>query len=336
MKGTEWPGGYIRIGKGGRKTYMIRRQVAGVRYHVSTRCSTLRAAMKELERFEADPPGYRPGADPDGAIYLDPELAAAFLRDHSGNSRGWRVTQRTLIAWWAEQLAGVDLRRATLRDHILPALEREGVGSRRHRIAVIKRLYAWLRERDRISLAEDPVVGKLKPPSTRVAQLERSKVISRDQYEAARAHMVGIYRDGLDVLAGTGWHLTELERFASGGRIEPYAGPDPEGAGILVVLHKGGVPHRTLVTAPVLEAAERIRARGSFSVSGLHKAVRAACAAAGVPRFSPGQFRHTIATLATEAGYDLQVSRFLGHRSATTTRRHYATLATPPRVPTLL
>src|SRR5690606_5986962 len=238
MHGGEWPGGYIQIGRGGRKIYMIRRQVAGVRYHISTRCSTLRAAMRELERFEMDPVSYRPGGDPDGAIYLDADLAAAFLLDHAHNSRGWRVTQRTILAWWAEQLAGVDLGRATLRDHILPALEREGVGSRRHRIAVIKRLYAWLRERDRITVAEDPVFGKLRAPPARVAQLERSKVISREQYLGARAHMVGIYRDGLDVLAGTGWHLTELERFASGGRIEPYAGPDPEGAGILVVLHK--------------------------------------------------------------------------------------------------
>jgi len=27
------------------------------------------------------------------------------------------------------------------------------------------------------------------------------------------------YRDSLDVLAGTGWHTTELERFAAGGAV---------------------------------------------------------------------------------------------------------------------
>lgn len=333
---TDWPGGYVRKDAKGRRVYVIRRMVAGVRYHVSTRCTTLRAAMRELERFEADPPGYQPGGDPHAAIFLDEELVAGFLLAHGSNSRGWQVTQRSILAWWAEQLAGIDLRRATLRDHILPALDREGVGSRPHRTAIVKRLFAWLRETDRISIAEDPVMRKLKAPPPRVAQLERSKVISREQYEGARAHMMGVYRDGLDLLAGTGWHLTELARFAEGGRIEEYHGPDPEGAGILVVLHKGGAPHRTLVTAPVLEAAKRIRERGRFSISGLHKTLRAACDAAGVARFSPGQFRHTIATLATEQGYDLQVSRFLGHRSATTTRKHYATLATPPRVPTLL
>ena len=228
----------------------------------------------------------------------------------------------------------MDQRRATLRDHIRPALDAEETRLP-HKIAVIKRLYSWLRETDRISNAEDPVMRKLKAPPPRVAQLERPKIISRDQYEAARAHMVGVYRDGMDILAGTGWHLTELERFASGGLIEPYHGPDETAAGILVTIHKGGVPHRTAVSAEVLEAAKRVRARGKISLTQLHKTIRKACEAAGVERFSPGWFRHTIATMATEAGYDLQVSRFLGHRSATTTRRHYATLATPPRVPTL-
>lgn len=334
-RGT-WPGGYTRQDRRGRTVYVIRRSIGGVRYEISTRCTTLRAAMRELERFEADPPGYRPGGDVSNALYLDAELARAFLEAQArkGNSQKWLVDQRTLLAWWAEQLAGLDLRRVSLGAHILPALDADPK-RRAHKVAVIKRFYAWLRETDRISVAEDPVMRKLKAPPPRVAQLERPKIISRDQYEAARAHMVGVYRDGMDILAGTGWHLTELERFASGGLIEPYQGPDESAAGVLVTIHKGGVPHRTAVSAEVLEAAKRVRARGKISLTQLHKAIRRACEAAGVERFSPGWFRHTIATMATEAGYDLQVSRFLGHRSATTTRRHYATLATPPRVPTL-
>lgn len=334
-RGGSWPGGFYRLDAKGRKVYVIRRMVAGVRYEVSTRCTTLRAAMKELERFEADPPAYRPGGDPHGAIYLDAQLVARFLREHAGNSRPWLGRQRSLLAWWSGHLRGVDLRKATLRDHIQPALDSTGGKGIAPRVVVIKRLYSWLRERDEIEAAQDPTLGKLKVPQARVAQATQSKVIPREHYEAARSHLIGAYRDALDLLAGTGWHTTEVERFARGGTIEPYRGPDPEAAAVLQTLHKSGAPHRTAVTQEVAEAARRLREHGGISLSRFHRAVLAACDAAGIPRFRPGWFRHTIATLATEAGYDMQVSRFLGHRSATTTRRHYATLATPPRVPTL-
>lgn len=46
----KWPGGYVRIGKRGR-VYMIAKEISGVRFHRSTRCSTLEAAMVVLERL---------------------------------------------------------------------------------------------------------------------------------------------------------------------------------------------------------------------------------------------------------------------------------------------
>jgi hypothetical protein len=55
-----WPGGYVRKDKRGRPVYLIERGVHGIRYHLSTRCHTLAAAMKQLERFEADPHNYTP------------------------------------------------------------------------------------------------------------------------------------------------------------------------------------------------------------------------------------------------------------------------------------
>ena len=330
-----WPGGYVRTTKAGRKSYVIRKRIGGVLYERATGASSLRAAMKQLEIFEADPASYRPGGAKEQPLHLDVQLATEYLRACAakGNSDRFIRQKQTHLAWWSQKLRGVDLRRATLRDHILPALD--GVPQRNVRIAVIKHLYSWLRTKDRIALAEDPCVGKLRADPPRPAQHERSKVIPREHYEAARRHMVGPYRDAVDLLAGTGWHVAEVIRFAEGGEIADYTGPDPDGAAVLTVRHKSGAMHRTVVTQAVAEAATRLRARGRLSEYMIHRTVRRACAAAGVPPFRAGWFRHTIATMAWEAGMADRAPAFLGHRSSTTTRKFYATRAIPPRVPTL-
>src|SRR5205814_9765688 len=70
--------------------------------------------------------------------------------------------------------------------------------------------------------------------------------------------------------------------------------------------------------------------REGFSIAWYHRAVLAACKAAGIPSFGPGRMRHSVATWAVNAGADLAtVSTFLGHRSSRTTKRFYATHATP-------
>ena len=328
-----WAGGYWREDSRGRRTYYIRRAIDGVRYDVSTRCRTERAAHAELERFEKDPEAYRGGGQLADRVVLDEDLARDFLRDHADNSPEWLARQRATLAWWTAQLGDLDLRKVSLRGHLRPALD--AAGGQASRIAVIKRLYSWLRERDLIETHEDPTLGKLKMPQARAAQVERSKVIAAEHYEAARSHLITTYRDILDLLAGTGWHLTEAHRFAAGGAVLPYVGSQAGVAAVLEVLHKNGSPHRTAVSEAVADAARRVRAAGSFSKSRFHRSVVSACRAAGVPPFRPGWFRHTVATIATEAGEENLVPGFLGHRSATTTRRHYNVHATPPKVRTL-
>lgn len=323
-----WPGGYIRRDAKGRAIYVLRRSMGGQRYEVSTECSTLRAAMKELERFEGDPAGYRSGGTSAGAIYLDEDLSARFLAAHAKNSVRWQRQQQLFLAWWAGQLRGVDLRHATLHRHILPAVD--GTTSAPRRKIIIKRLYSWMREKDMISAAEDPCLGKLKVERGVPAQLDRSKVIPVASYEAARLHLDGHLRDALDLLAGTGWHVTEAVRFAEGGTIEKHGD-----ATVLMVRHKSGAPHRTLVSDEVAAAARRLRAHGELSDSQLGKALKEAVEKAGVEPFFPSWFRHTVATMATDAGQEALVPGFLGHRSADTTRRFYAVRVTPPKVKTL-
>lgn len=313
----------------GRGTYWIRRSIGGARYEISTGCTTLRAAVRELERFETDPPGYRPGGDVVNAIVLDEKLVGEFLADHAANSVRWLRQQQLLLGWWSGRLKGVDLRKATLAANILPALRGQKWIPKKQ--VMIKRLYSWLRETDRIEASEDPTLGKIKVAPSKPAQVGGpSKVIPALHYEKARLHMVGHYRDALDILAGTGWHVSEAMRFAEGGVIE-----ERDGETVLMVLHKSGAPHRTLVSPEVAEAAKRLRKHGSLSDSQLAKVVRKACDAAGVPRFRAGWFRHTVATIATDAGQEALVPGFLGHRSASTTRRFYAVRVTPPKIKTL-
>ncbi|TMA26197.1 MAG: hypothetical protein E6J78_14950 [Deltaproteobacteria bacterium] len=334
----KWDGGYIRKDKRGRKVYYIRKAIGDRHYDVSTRATSESAAHDQLKRFQANPESYDPRGDvrPD-PIWLDKKLSEEFLtysREEKKNSRGWVAEQRALLADWAEDLRGVDLRRASLRDHILPALK--NVTSRSHRIEVLKVFYSWLRtvKRD-LTLNEDPTAGgALKVPQADPSQRRvANKAVSRQHVELAREHLVGGWRDALDLQMETGWHVSEVARFAREGEIEPPAPSQRElgVAGVLIVPHKSGAHHRTAVSAKTLEVAQRLRERCGLSIAWYMRAVKSACKAAGLKKpFGPGQLRHSVATWAVNAGFDLpMVASFLGHRSASTTRKFYATHATP-------
>jgi len=275
-----WEGGFIRHDSRGRKVYVIRRMINGRSYKVSTRATTLRAAMEQLKRFETDPEHYNPaGSIHEQPIYLDVPLAAEFLacsRDVDKNSPTWGEKQQGYLAWWADQLKGRDLRKLTLLDDILPA--REGVKARGHRIAVLKRVYSWLRKvKHVLSVAEDPTFGRLTVPQARPEQWKRDKVIPREHYLLAHEHLAPHWRDGMDVQASTGWHVSELVRFAKMGSVEPYRGEAEGIAGVLVCPQtKSGEPLRTAVSVEVLEAGKRLLERGSFSFEKYTLAIKGA------------------------------------------------------------
>jgi len=347
VKVEGWTGGRAWRDADGKLTFHIRRKVGKKTYAVSTGCTQLAAALQHLTRFEADPEGYRPAGEAGNEpITLTAEMVEEFLRwqlSEKGNSASWIAAQRHLFAWWAEKLGGVNLRRVDLRADILDALE--GVAGRAKRIEVIKSLFGWLRKVKRlVKPHQDPTFGGvLTVPPPKPAQWSRSKVIPRDHYLLAREHLVGAWRDALDVLAGTGWHITEVIRFANAGELEPLpkvTRVETGAVGVLLCpLHKSGAPHRTAVGAEVLEAAKRLRERGwpSDSKFPFYQAVESACRAAGIAPFSPGRFRHSVASWAIESGAaPAAVAAFLGHKSPATTKRFYAVHAVAPKVPTLL
>jgi hypothetical protein len=348
----KWDGGRKWVDADGKvAAFYIRRRVGGVLREVRLPATTERAAHQHLARFEADPAGFDPGSFvPKAALLLDAELVAEHLAfsESQGNSVGWRRKQKNLLAWWADRLDGIDLRKVRLADHVLPALKRKDATARHHRVAIIKGLYTWLRtEVHRITTAEDPVYGTLKVPQLAAAQLSRSKVVPRDHVLLVAEGLTSPWREALLLQAATGWHTTEVQRFAVDGSIEPLPRHvEQEGvAGVVVTpMRKSGEPQRTRVGAEGLAAAKKLRAHGAFSREWYDRAVRAACLAVkrpdgevGIPVFTPGRLRHSVATWAIEAGSDpAVVAAFLGHRSPRTTTRFYATHATPTKVPTLV
>jgi len=346
-----WDGGRKWIDADGKvAAFYIRRRIGGRRFEVRTPATTERAAFEQLKRFEADPERYDPAGDaPREGLFLTEELVTEFLAYSAaeGNSAPWRRKQKNLLAWWGERLEGIDLRRASLHDHVLPALKRKDATAKHHRVAVLKGLFTWLRtEAHRVTTAEDPVFGQLKVPQARAAQLTKSKIVPRDHVLLVIEHLTAPWRDALHLQAGTGWHTTEIQRFAAEGSIEPlpkHAAQEGVAGIVVCPMRKSGEPQRTRVGPEVLEAAKRLRAHGAISREWYDRAVKAACAAVkrpdgevGIPAFTPGHLRHSVATWAIEAGADpAVVASFLGHRSPRTTRKFYATHSAPTKVPTL-
>lgn len=347
-KWMKWEGGRYWLTADGRRSYYIRRRIDGHLFQVKTGATSERAAFAQLERFLANPGVYDPkGEEQLAPIFLDEELAKDFLtwsklpkkEGGAGNTLRWVTQQRLYLAAWAEHLKGVNLRKASLRDDIEPALK--GSTCRPQRIAVIKRLYSWLRKVDRrLSAAEDPTLNTLSVPQYEPAQHTKSKARTRAEIDAVRAHLSSRWRDVLDFLASTGAHTSEAERFAVLGTIEDLpAGMKRAGvAGVVTIPKtKTGGSHKVAVSKPGLAAAKRLLAGGPFDQSNFRKALAEASAAAGIPKLTPGTLRHSVATAAVNAGTDMEaVADALHHADKRTTARWYATLAVPAKIPTLL
>lgn len=327
-----WDGGYRRTNSHGKKVYVIYRRVRGKLYEISTRCTSSAAAAEQYRRFQADPESYKPEGDkPRGALLLTTELGDQFLawsRHTKRNTAKWVRDQKRALAWWQDRIDRVDLR-ALSTERVVAELARVP-GGRKQLIATLKTFYAWLRtERHAITTAEDPTYGQIRVPQAKPKQLTRVKAVTRAEFDRVLADLTGWHRDALTVLGATGWHWTELERFASGGAVESHP---RSGRAVLLCPHtKGGVPLRTEVSGAARDSARRLRERSTVDYFEFRNALRATGAT-----FNPGYLRHSVATAAINAGADpAQVAAFLGHRSPATTKKFYATHSVPARVPTM-
>ncbi|MBN1208965.1 MAG: tyrosine-type recombinase/integrase [Myxococcaceae bacterium] len=327
-----WPGGYVHRQADGQPLFIIERRVRGHRFHVSTRCHSLRAAMKQLERFEANPHAYAPeGAPREQGLVLTAELLLEFhsWQLQKGNTRKHANEMGNRLADWIEDFGGKDLRQLSLREDVKPALERRPT-SRAHRIIALKAFFAWLRKEKHLLRSAEDCTLDLPVPQARPEKHRRRKAVPFEAVQAAAGALAPAYRDMLVVLAGTGWHVTELERFVRRPESELVHARRGDTLAVLVTRHKGGELTRTPVSSPgVLAAAERLRERGELPRKA-NQALKAACRAAGVAEFTLGVMRHSVATWAVEGGaMPEQVAEFLGHKDARTTRRFYADVAVP-------
>lgn len=351
-----WEGGEIRATLDGRRVYHVRKHFGGRRWQFSLATGDVEVALAEYRRWRADPWGYQLAPPPPsaGPVILSVERVGRFLAwsKARGNSPGYVQSQKSALSWWALHLFAHDLRKLWPVDLHGPL---QGATALRQRIAAIKVFFHWLRTEEH-ELLERDATTTLRSPTTRPEQWAKSKVISREAVELVRAKMPERYRDALDVLLGTGWHKTELVRFADGGSVEllPPQRQAEGAAQLLCPRTKSGAPLRTIVSPQVADAARRLltvepdhRARNGGRISGdyLNVAISEALAVVNAERaekhqalfepFSAGSARHTVATWAIEAGAaPAAVAAFLNHRSMATTMRFYATLAAPPKVPT--
>jgi integrase len=327
-----WLGGYVSRGKRG-PAYVIERVFHGEKFHISTKCRTERAALDELARFEADPFNYRPQAGASGMVMLTDELILAFRewmttrREPAPAGREWAYNCARLLFDWMEDFGGKDLRRLSVSRDIEPALD-ERKTSRMHRVEALKSFCTWLRRTERLKRAEDPTLDLPVPKST---ASKREKVVEPERVRAVLPHLEQEPRDVLLLQSGTALHVSEVRRFAESGEL--LEGEIAGYVGRLVMRHKRGTSHVVGLLFPeLLDAARRIKARGRIPRNDeLAKAMKAACAAAGVTQFRNGNIRNSVLTWAHALGADMQrLADFAGHRSKSTTADFYVRSATPP------
>ena len=355
MSNRKWLGGYVRVGKKG-PTFIIERYQDGVRYHISTKCRTERAALDALALFESDPANYRPArktaAAPRKAVTLTADLITEYTdwmvqRPYYPTTEIHAQKHFTLLKAWMVFYRGRDIRSVPLSE---VAAHLSGKRNVMMKVQALRSFAAWLRTTKYLLTRAEDITLDLKSPPRRATKDWRQVAVEPERIRAILPHLPAESRDVMVLRLGTGWHGTEVERFARTGRIYRTPGKTillmtSEGAervpllAVLRVKHKiGGDTNTPIIHAEHLAAAERIQHRGRVpNQLTLNRHTTKACELAGVERFLNWHLRHSVVSNAIEEGADLEhASVFVGHLNVDTTRKHYAQLALPKKaVPVL-
>lgn len=342
-----WLGGRIHYGRDGKPHFYLWRKRAGKRYRFTLGVHTEEAALREYKRWELDPDGYVPPTQRDpvdeAAPVLDSDTIKRFLtwsarpveQGGKGNSRDWVGQQRIHLTWWLKTLGNVDLRRLSAAKILDTA---EGISARAHKLRVLSAFYSWLEKRQQ-SIEVNPF-AKITLPQPEPS--DASRALSYDDVLAVFEALCNPPRRGAKlpsrtdhwacgfmIQMATGWHSTEIRRFAESGWIEPP--PDDDCAAVLVTVHKSKRLHKTRVAPATLSAAEQLKERTArahghtFDVKRYREAVKRACEHANVPMFTPRLLRHSVTAWAIDRGDSLErIAEFHGHATKVTTDRFYA------------
>ncbi len=346
-KPTKWLGGHIVWGKRG-PSYVIERWIGGRHWHVSTKCRTERAAIKELEKFEQSPADYRRvRSEKSTGLTLTPtlideyarwmlakEYSKPYVREHE------RHLGEVMVA-----MAGRDLRRigfVALRE-IIDGL---GVVAKWNRTKAIKAFASWLRRhKGALPRAEDPTLDLLNPVQTPEKSRQRKAMELHIVEKAIAAMKNPAIQDIAVVLAATGCHISELLRFAeggdrNGGLFEPADWQAGDGTvANLLVRHKSDMKAKRTATHVVaitdqrtLDALKRIRARGAAPSRGaIQVSDNQVSEAIGV-KYRMGSNRHSVATwLAKGRVPDADIASQLGQSTTKMARQVYIDLGMSAR-----
>lgn len=353
---SKWLGGPIRWGKRG-PSYVIERWINGKHWHVSTKCRTERAALKELEKFEADPQGYRQARTAKSTgVELTPEMLNKFVLHLKARKldRGYIAQTEVYLQAIMLALEERDISRMTfieLRDVVDGIGDPAKVAARMARRKAVKALCKWLRRSEGLlTRANDPSLDlaiEYAPPEKH----RRRKAMTTETVEKAIAEMAKHAPDVADVaivLAATGLHISEVRRLHEGvgGLFEPLDWQRPAGVLLnIAVLHKNKEGnerrrHAVAITDPsAADAARRMMSRAQFpSRQRIRTFSKKASEAIG-QKFSMGWSRHSVATwLAMQRVSDSDIAAQLGHSSTKQARSTYIDLgvgAHPVPIPRL-
>src|SRR6266568_631781 len=316
----KWLGGRIVEIGSGKQVFYIRKRIAGKLYEVSTGATTLKAALAQWERFQGNPEAFQASGAPKGkpltvAAYQDDYLAWCATE---GTSQNWITQKRRYLKWWSKKAPG-DVR-GYKREALISTLN--GTTAPHNRIASLKAFCSWLRDtRGLLTRQEDVTLDIAIPVPTPAQWRGPPRAITREVFTKTLEHIDPAYVDVVTFLGATGAHTTEALRLAKGqGEVTAQS---------VTIFHKGGRQHRMAVDPEIVEAANRMRARGGFSVSRLMKAIKDACVKAKVDSWAPGALRHSCATWMIGDGASIEaVATYLNH-DIQTLKKYYSVAVIP-------
>jgi integrase len=358
-KAKGWQGGYKHPESG---VYFIRRDIAGVRYHKTTRCSTLEGALAELARFERDPAGYVPGGGtrPDGHDFA--AAVTEYLKYSAGvrgNSAAHVTAQAAYFGTWAmflEQRGLTTLEEVGTTEtvdafiswrrsggvkrllakalHSMPEgaekdkvkfryiMTRDAVGP--HSIALdVAAVKALFTWAKRTELLPENLLREYAMPK-RPKDSGKIQIITMEDWQKIRGLLKPRWQLVGDVLLGSSVRYSSLCRLT----------PEDVDLERDVVRLPGnrikGKQGATLAVSHKIAAAAKAVAIAGIpaSVTSFDHALEWACIKAKIPRFSAHAFRHTSASWALEDGVPLKdIQARLVHASAGTTERYLHRLA---------
>ncbi len=288
-----WEGGVIRATSKGTPVFYIRKMIAGVKYDISTRCTSEGPAMEHLKRFQMAPEHYNPNG---GAVEL--ELTDSLLVEFEAWQREVKKNTRNHVAetlrWlrvWQKDLRGKCLRDLDVAEDVATKLPGLHVPGYRGKLSAIKVLFRFLRIRGIVRLSQDPTVD-IPLPKTTQAKATRKVAFSKSEYDAILAHLSDPCKSALVLQGDTAWRFTELQRFARTGEIRT----DPDGKQyVYMPMRKNKTQYSAqYISAKGLRAAEVLLKHGTVNSKHYRMQLAIASAQAGLKKpLSPGKVRHT-------------------------------------------